>query len=55
MLKAIHAQEDRPAAAAKGKEVVARLRAMKLKSAADLVKNLLRYPRRHAAKISYII
>jgi putative transposase len=37
MLKAIHAQEDRKAAAAKGKEVVARLRAMKLKVAADLV------------------
>src|SRR5262245_21521469 len=37
MLKAIHAQEDRKAAAAKAKEVVARLRAMKLKTAADLV------------------
>ena len=37
MLKAIHAQEDRKAAAAKAKEVVARLRAMKLKSAAELV------------------
>jgi len=37
MLKAIHAQEDRQAAAAKAKDVVARLRTMKLKSAADLV------------------
>ena len=37
MLKAIHAQEDHKAAAAKAKEVVARLRTMKLKSAADLV------------------
>lgn len=37
MLKAIHAQEDRKAAAAKTKEVVARLRTMKLKTAADLV------------------
>jgi putative transposase len=37
MLKAIHAQEDRKAAAAKAKEVVVRLRAMKLKTAADLV------------------
>jgi len=37
MLKAIHAQEDRTAAAAKAKEVLVRLRAMKLKTAADLV------------------
>src|SRR5580658_7609288 len=37
MLKAIHAQEDRAAALAKVKEVTARLRTMKLKSAADLV------------------
>jgi putative transposase len=37
MLKAIHAQEDRKAAAAKGKDVVARLRSMKLKSAAEFV------------------
>lgn len=37
MLKAIHAQEDRKAAQAKAKEVVARLKAMKLKSAAELV------------------
>jgi len=39
MLKAIHAQEDRSAAEAKSKEVAARLKAMKLKSAADLVEN----------------
>jgi putative transposase len=38
MLKAIHAQEDRKAANAKGKEVVARLRTMKLSAAAELVK-----------------
>ena len=37
MLKAIHAQEDRPAAMAKVKEVVARLKLMKLQRAADLV------------------
>jgi transposase-like protein len=37
MLKAIHAQEDRKAATAKAKDVVARLRTMKLKTAADLV------------------
>lgn len=37
MLKAIHAQEDRKAADAKSKEVVARLKAMKLSRAADLV------------------
>jgi putative transposase len=37
MLKAIHAQEDRKAATAKAKEVVARLRTMKLKTAADFV------------------
>jgi putative transposase len=37
MLKAIHAQEDRAAAEAKSKEIVARLKAMKLKTAAELV------------------
>jgi putative transposase len=37
MLKAIHAQESRKAAQAKGSEVVAQLKAMKLKSAAELV------------------
>lgn len=37
MLKAIHAQEDRAAAQAKAKEVAARLKAMRLQRAADLV------------------
>jgi putative transposase len=37
MLKAIHAQEDRAAALSKVKEVSARLKAMKLQRAADLV------------------
>jgi putative transposase len=37
MLKAIHAQEDRTAAEAKSKEIVTRLKAMKLKTAAELV------------------
>lgn len=42
MLKAIHAQEDRKAAAAKAREVVTRLRAMKLRSAAELVEQKVR-------------
>lgn len=37
MLKAIHAQEDRAAAESKAREIVARLKALKLKSAAELV------------------
>jgi putative transposase len=37
MLKAIHAQEDRPAAQAKAVLVVAKLREMKLAGAADIV------------------
>lgn len=37
MLEAIYAQEDRAAAEAKSKEIVARLRAMKLKSAAEII------------------
>ena len=37
MLKAIHAQEDRPAAEAKARDVVAKLRAAKLRKAAELV------------------
>jgi len=36
MLKAIQAQEDRAAAEAKSKEIVARLKAMKLRSAAEI-------------------
>jgi transposase-like protein len=39
MLKAIHAQEDETAAAGKAREVVAKLRAMKLTTAADLVES----------------
>lgn len=39
MLKAIHAQEDRSSAEAKSKEVVAKLRAMKLPKAAELVES----------------
>jgi putative transposase len=39
MLKAIHAQEDRTSASAKITEVVAKLRAMKLTRAAELVAN----------------
>lgn len=37
MLKAIHAQEDRAAAENKAREIVGRLKALKLKSAAELV------------------
>ena len=37
MLKAIHAQEDRAAAESKAKEIVTRLKALKLRSAAELV------------------
>ncbi len=37
MLKAIHAQEDGRAAKAKAKEILARLKVMKLKTAAELV------------------
>ena len=37
MLKAIHAQEPRASADAKGKEVIAKLKEMKLRSAAELV------------------
>ena len=39
MLKAIHAQEDRAAAAAKAEQVVAKLRAMRLQKAAQLVED----------------
>jgi putative transposase len=37
MLKAIHAQEDRRAAKSKAKEIVARLKELKLRTAAELV------------------
>jgi len=39
MLKAIHAQEDAQAARQKAEQVVAKLRAMKLSKAADIVEN----------------
>ncbi len=39
MLKAIHAQEDEAAAAAKLKEVIAKLKTMKLTTAAELVQS----------------
>ena len=39
MLKAIHAQEDRSSAEAKSKEIVVKLRAMKLPKAADLLES----------------
>jgi putative transposase len=39
MLKAIHAQEDRPCAEAKAREIVTKLRAMKLPKAAELVES----------------
>ena len=58
MLKAIHAQEDRQAARAKAKDVVAKLREMKLSAAAkkveDSVDETLEYmafPREHWRKI----
>jgi len=58
MLKAIHAQEDRKAAQAKAKEVVARLKAMKLKAAAELVERCVgetltyyKYPANHWRQI----
>ena len=54
MLKAIHAQEDLEAAQSKAKDVVAKLRAMKLPKAADQVENTIdetltymNYPREH--------
>ena len=58
MLKAIHAQEDRQAALKKGREVEAKLRAMKLSKAADVVKEgvaetlaYMSFPREHWTKI----
>ena len=58
MLKAIHAQEDRPAAQAKGADVVAKLRAMKLSQAAAIVEegvsetlSYMAYPREHWTRI----
>lgn len=41
MLKAIHAQEHREAAEAKATDVVAKLKAMTLNAAAELVENAI--------------
>jgi putative transposase len=58
MLKAIHAQEDRPAAERKGQEVVAKLEAMKLNKAAAIVAtgvaetlSYMAFPREHWTRI----
>jgi transposase-like protein len=58
MLKAIHAQEDRPAAQRKAADVVAKLRAMKLAKAAGVVEegvgetlSYMAYPREHWTRI----
>ena len=58
MLKAIYAQESKASAEAKVKDVVTRLREMKLKAAADLVENKIhetltyyRYPDTHWIRI----
>jgi transposase-like protein len=58
MLKAIHAQEGREAAEAKSKDVIGKLKAMKLKAAADLVEKSIHetfsyfaYPPQHWLKI----
>jgi putative transposase len=58
MLKAIHAQENREAAEAKATDVVSKLRAMKLSTAAELVENAIHetlaffaYPPQHWIKL----
>ena len=58
MLKAIHAQEDRPAAQAKADQVVEKLQAMKLGQAADIVRGgigetltYMGFPREHWTRI----
>lgn len=58
MLKAIHAQEDKAAATAKGRDVVEKLRVMKLAKAADLVSESLeetlgymKFPEEHWRRI----
>lgn len=58
MLKAIHAQEGRESAESKSKDVIDKLRAMKLKAAADLVEKSIcetftyfAYPPQHWLKI----
>ena len=58
MLKAIHAQEDRPAAEKKAADVVAKLRSLKLSKAAKCVEegasetlSYMAYPREHSTRI----
>jgi len=58
MLKAIHAQEDRPAAAKKAQEVVAKLEGLRLSKAAELVQAsvaetlaYMAFPREHWTRI----
>lgn len=58
MLKAIHGQEDKPAAVEKARQVVEKLRVMKLKKAADLVEasieetlTYMQFPREHWTRI----
>ena len=58
MLKAIHAQESREAAESKSKDVIKKLKAMKLRAAAELVQNSIHetlayyaYPPQHWLKI----
>jgi transposase-like protein len=58
MLKAIHAQEDRPAARAKAEQVVAKLAAQRLAKAADVVQagvletlSYMSFPREHWTRI----
>lgn len=58
MLKAIHAQESREAAESKARDVVEKLKAMKLKAAAELVENSIHetltyyaYPPQHWLKL----
>ncbi len=58
MLKAIHAQESREAAQAKSEDVIAKLRAMKLRAAAELVETSIHetfafyaYPPQHWLKL----
>ncbi|MCP5348019.1 MAG: IS256 family transposase [Gammaproteobacteria bacterium] len=58
MLKAIHAQESREAAESKARDVVEKLKAMKLKAAAELVENSIpetltyyAYPPQHWLKL----
>jgi transposase-like protein len=58
MLKAIHAQENREAAQAKAADVIEKLKAMKLRTAAELVENSIHetltffsYPPQHWIKL----